>query len=168
MILIVRTKTLIAAGILLCTAIVIAGIYSENFKSVSVNESNYRVFVAGLGTVEGRWCGETGIAVIGLETRPAPVQSEELKVIDLLVANGGSVPVQFDADVTLTDPQGKRYSLRAKDQPKVQINPGALSQGTIIINVPKGTPDKDWMVEIKGGHLKDGVVLPLRVVKIKE
>ncbi len=167
MILIIRDKMFLITGILICAVLVLTGLWSRKETGVLVNEPNYRVFVAGLGTVEGRWSGQIGIAIIGLETRSAAAAEEEQKVLDLLVANQGSAPVQFDADITLIDPQGRRYGLKAREQPAVQINPGTLSQGTVIINVPKGNPDENWTVEIKGGNLKDGVILPLRVVKVK-
>ncbi len=134
--------------------------------AVATGDFNYRVFVAGVGTVEGKWCGSTGIAVIGLETRPGPTEEQELKLIDLLVANNSSAELLFNPDLTLVNRRGGRYGLKAKGQPEVLVKPGAMSQGTVIISVPKGFPDREWVLEIRGGNLKEGVVLPLRVAKV--
>ena len=132
----------------------------------SMSEFNYRVFVAGTGTVEGKWSGETGVAIIGIETRPAREQENELKVIDLLVANNSSEKKVFNSDIALINQRTGRFGLQGLDQPEVVINPGALSQGTVIISVPIGIPDSDWTLEIKGGNLEQGILLPLRVVKV--
>lgn len=167
MILVLRAKTLVLIGLFLGIAAIISILFIIP-TGASVTESNYRIFVAGIGTVEGKWHGEIGIAVVGLETRPAPIVNEELKVIDLLITNGRSEPLHFNPDITLINPKGDRYGLKASGQPQVIIKPGAMSQGTVIINVPKGTPDKFWMMEIKGGPLKDGVILPLNIQKLKE
>lgn len=167
MILMFKAKTLVIIGLLLSITTVIS-IWLICPSGASVNESNYRVFVAGIGTIEGKWQGEIGIALVGLETRPAPIENEELKVIDLLITNGRSDQLHFNSDITLINPKGERYGLKAKGQQQVMIKPGATSQGTVIINVPKGTPDRFWMMEIKGGPFKDGVILPLKVQKSKE
>lgn len=153
--------------LILTMAVVFTGLFLEvrRYAAVSTGEYNYRVYVAGLGTVEGKWSGETGIAVIGLETRPAPRQGEELKVIDLLIANKSSAKRMFNSDITLVSPDGARYGLRARGQPEVIINPGAISQGTVIINVPRGLPEDGWLLEIKGGNLQETVLLPLRVAR---
>lgn len=168
MILLVRGRTVLLFGLLAGVCIFMFQNTWGKQMRVSVTDPNYRVFVAGTGTVEGRWCGETGIALIGLETRPAPLKGEELKIIDLLVANGGSEVLQFNADVSLINNHGERYSIESESQPKVYVNPGTLSQGTVIINVPEGNPDNNWFLEIKGGNLGEGVVLPLKVLKVVE
>lgn len=167
MILVFRAKTLIITGLFLIIATVI-GIWLIRPTGASIADSNYRIFLAGIGTVEGKWQEEIGIALIGLETRPAPIQNEELKVIDLLVTNGRSEQLHFNPDITLINPKGEHYGLKAKGQQQVMIKPGTMSQGTVIINVPRGTPDSFWVMEIKGGPLKNGVILPLKVQKIKE
>ncbi|MCL4439478.1 MAG: hypothetical protein M1609_02465 [Firmicutes bacterium] len=166
MILVMQKRLFIAAALVLFIILVGLAAGHHRFSGVAAGDFNYRVFVAGVGTVEGKWSGDTGIAVIGLEARPAPEQGNELKVIDLLIANSGSVKVVFRSDITLINRQGRRYSLKAKGQPEVAINPGALSQGTVIISVPSGIPDNDWLLEIRGGNLKDDVVLPFRVIKV--
>lgn len=134
----------------------------------AVNDANYKVFVAGTGTVEGQWCGETGIAIIGLETRPAPQESNELKVVDLLITNGGSTDTKFNSDVTLINQSGARFGLKAAEQPEVLIRAGATSQGTVILSVPRGIPESEWLLEIKGGNLQDGVFLPLKINKVRD
>lgn len=136
------------------------------FTAVSTDNYNYRVFIAGLGTVDGKWCGSTGIALIGLEMRPAPEQDRELKVVDLLITNNSSTSLVFDSDISLVDSHGNRFGLEAQDQPEVVIKPGAMSQGTVIIDVPKGVPDNEWLLEIKGGSLLEGMILPLRINKV--
>ncbi len=130
-----------------------------------VDEMNYRVFVAGMGTVAGKWCGQAGIAVIGVETKPAGDKEMDLKFIDLLVANNGTTPLDFDPDISVHVKDGRKYGLQGSAQPRVTINPGALSQGTVVISLPRGIADPDCTLEIRGGHLKEGVRLPLRVIK---
>lgn len=167
MILVLRAKTLIIMGLLIMI-IAILGVCLIRPTGASVNKANYRIFVAGIGTVEGKWQGEIGVAVIGLETRPAAVEKEELKVIDILITNGRSEELHFNPDIALINPKGERFGLQAEGQQQVMIKPGAMSQGTVIINVPRGTPEMSWMMEIKGGPFKDGVIMPLRVQKVKE
>lgn len=144
----------------------ILAIKTFRFTPVSAEDFNYRVFVAGLGTVDGKWAGSTGIALIGLETRPASEQDRELKVVDLLITNNSSTSLVFDSDISLVDSHGNRFGLKAQDQPEVVIKPGAMSQGTVIIDVPKGVPDNEWLLEIKGGSLLEGMILPLRINKV--
>ena len=166
MVLIVDRRTMLL--FLVSIIIVAGGLFAGSwFATVAADDFNYRVFVAGIGTVEGKWSGDTGIALIGLETRPAMSEEEELKVIDLLIANSRSDSMAFDSDIALVNKKGERFTINAKNQPEVVIAPGALSQGAIIINVPKGVPDSDWLLHIKGGHLKGEVILPLYVVKVK-
>jgi len=150
--------------------IVTVGLTVASFRLVSAlsEEFNYRVFVAGIGTVDGKWCGDTGIAIIGLETRPSPEKGKELKVIDLLIANNSSIEKKFDSDIYLLNPAGNRYGIKAKGQPEVIIGPGALSQGTVIISVPRGIPDNKWFMEVKGGGLGGEVILPLKVMKVMD
>jgi hypothetical protein len=164
MILIVRKRNVFLAAL---TVLVLLGLVTVKFSFFSRPASlNYRVFVAGIGTIEGKWSGETGIAVVGLETRPAAKAEQELKVIDLLVANNSSEKMQFKSDIGLIDKTGRRFELKAKGQPEVSVNPGALSQGTVIISVPKGVPDQEWILEVKGGNLKEPVLLPLKIIKV--
>jgi len=89
-------------------------------------------------------------------------------VIDLLVANNSSEKIRFNSDIGLVDKTGRRFELNAEGQPEVIINPGTLSQGTVIINVPKGVPDSEWILEVKGGNLKESILLPLRILKVTE
>lgn len=155
---------LLAAGFILTLMALIGG--AAKLALDSGNDFNYRVFVAGVGTVGGKWSGNTGVAVIGLETRPAPEEGQELKVIDLLVANSGASPVIFNSDITLVNQWGERFGIKAEGQPEVVVHPGTLSQGTVIISVPKGSSDRDWLMEIAGGNLPEKIFLPLRVIKI--
>lgn len=160
-----RTKLwFFGAGLALALLLLIGG--AANMASVSGDDFNYRVFIAGIGTVGGKWSGNTGVAVIGLETRPASEKGMELKVVDLLVANNSSAPVVFKSNVTLVNQWGERFGIKAEGQPEVVVNPGSLSQGTVIIDVRKGFPDRNWLVEIAGGNLPEKILLPLRVVKI--
>jgi len=166
MLMIFKRQTVIftALIIIVVLAAMVWGI--SMFKDAFASGFNYRVFVAGIGTVEGKWCGDTGIAVIGVETRPAPEKGYELKLIDLLVANSSSGNLVFNPDISLVNNEGKKYGLKAHGQPEVIVKAGNLSQGTIIISVPEGIPDKEWQIEIKGGNLKEGIMLPLRVMKV--
>ncbi len=163
----VRKSMLGLWGLLILTAISVAIGYAR-FAPVSADNLDYRVFVAGLGTVNGKWCGNTGIAVIGLETRPASEEGKELKVIDLLIANNSSVNLIFNPDIVLLNRHGQHYGLEAEGQPAVVIKAGTMSQGTVVISVPQGIPDIEWLLKIKGGNLTEGVILPLRVVKTVE
>lgn len=168
MIFIARKRNVVLAALIV---VVVLGMIAVNFRFFSLpaaGDSKYRVFVAGIGTIEGKWSGETGIAVIGLETRPGAKADQELKVIDLLVANNSSEKMLFKSDIGLIDKKGRRFELKAKGQPEVSINPGALSQGTVIIGVPKGLPDQDWVLEVKGGNLQDTVLLPLKIIKVTD
>jgi hypothetical protein len=151
-------------------ALIAAGIFMilGDIKTVPVVKDgmDYRVFVAGLGTVQGKWCGQTGIAIMGLETRPASEKGNELKVIDLLIANSGEKDMIFNSEVSLVDSAKGRYGINGNTQPEVVVRAGMLSQGIIIISVPKGIPDSKWTLESKGGNLKDTVILPLKVQKV--
>jgi len=161
-----RTKLwFLGAGFALALLMIIGG--ATKMVLVSGDDFNYRVFVAGIGTVGGKWSGNTGIAVIGLETRPASEKGMELKVIDLLVANNSSVPLLFKSNINLVNQWGERFGIKAEGQPEVVIKPGSLSQGTVIIDVRKGFSDRDWLVEIAGGNLPEKILLPLRVVKME-
>lgn len=150
--------------------LILSGVFAVNLgiSRSAAGSLHYRVFVAGLGIIEGKWSGDTGIAVIGIETEKAVEPGQELKVIDLLVANKSSEKMQFNSDISLIDRSGRHFKLQAKGQPEVWLNPGALSQGTVIISVPKGLPDRDWTLEVKGGNLKEPVILPLRIIKVSE
>lgn len=168
MIFIARKRNVVLAVLIV---LILLGTIAVNYSFFSLpasGDSKYRVFVAGIGTIEGKWSGETGIAVIGLETRPAAKDDQELKVIDLLVANNSSEKMLFQSDIGLVDKKGRRYELKAKGQTEVSINPGALSQGTVIIGVPKGVPDQDWVLEVKGGNLQDTILLPLKIIKVTD
>lgn len=168
MVFIARKRNVVLAALI---GIVFLGMIAVNFMFFSrpvSGDLKYRVFVAGIGTVEGKWSGETGIAVIGLETRPAAKAEQELKVIDLLVVNNSSEKMLFKSDIGLIDKKGRRFELKAKGQPEVSINPGALSQGTVIIGVPKDVPNQDWLLEVKGGNLQDPVLLPLKINKVTD
>lgn len=161
-----RKKILVSLGFILVTFLF--GIsFHPALENVLARDFDFRIFVAGVGTVEGKWCQTTGLAIIGLETRPSPVDGQDLKIIDLLVANNGSAPLLFDADINLVTKQGKRFGLTAAGQPQVVVNPGEISQGTVMINVPEGMPDDQWVLEIKGGSLHEGVTLPIVEPKIK-
>ena len=155
---------LLGAGFALVLLMIIGG--ATKLVLVSGDDFNYRVFVAGIGTVGGKWSGNTGVAVIGLETRPASEKGLELKVIDLLLANNSSAPMVFKSSITLVNQWGERFGIKAEGHPEVIVNPGSLSQGTVIIDVRQGIPDRDWLVEIAGGNLPERILLPLRVVKI--
>lgn len=133
-----------------------------------VSSGKYKVFVSGVGTVEGVWAEKLGIALIGLQTKPAPEPDRELKYIDVLVANAGDEPIVFNPDFTLTDKKGSQYVLTSDGQPQAEIKPGTMSQGTVIIDVPKGIKDEDLTLEIKGGCLPQGVVMPLKVSKVNK
>lgn len=165
MILIFRKATvwlLTATFILSIVGVIVA---ENKLREASTANYDYRVFVSGLGTVEGKWCGNIGVAIIGLETRPTPEEGKELKVIDLLVVNSSSQKITFNPDINLINSRGQKYGLSAKEQPEVVIQPGTMSQGTLMIDVPKGVPDEEWLMEVKGGNLKKGVTLPLRIIK---
>jgi len=131
-------------------------------------ELDYRVFVTGLGTIKGKWSGKTGIAVLGVETGKVPEEGQELKVIDLLVFNGSSEDLVFNPDLTLIRGEGDSYGLKAGEQPEVIVRPGKMSQGTVIIGIPAGVPDNQWILQIKGGNLVNSITLPLRVVKARD
>ena len=140
----------------------------KNFdKPVQDEKSGYRVYVSGVGTVQGAWAGRLGIAVIGSETKADTNPEKELKVITLLVANQSKEKIRFAPDIALIDHQGNTYALHGTAQPTVEIAPGALSQGMVIIDVPRGVKDEDWRVTISGGPLPGPVTLPLQVVTMK-
>jgi len=161
-----KIRLLILAAALIMTAAGFAVLQNYDIGT-GAEEMDYRVFVAGIGTVAGKWCGQAGIAVIGVETRPAAEEDMELKIIDLLVANSAKTQLDFDPDISVTVKDGKKYGLQGSTQPQVAIKPGTLSQGTIIISIPKGIPDTDCSLEIRGGSLKGGVTLPLKVIKVE-
>lgn len=165
---IMRKRNVISAALMVLVLLGLLVVCFGFFARPASGDLNYRVFVSGIGTIEGKWSGETGIAVIGLETRQAAEAEQELKVIDLLVANKSSEKILFNSDIGLLDMTGRRFELKAKGQPEVSIDPGALSQGTVIISVPKGVPDQEWIIEVKGGNLSETVFLPLRIVKVLE
>ena len=165
MVLLIRRRAIWAAVLLLTVTMAAAVISSTIQVPVSADNFKYRVYVTGVGPVEGRWGGRTGIAVIGVKTLPALSESNELKTVDLLIANSSSSDLIFDPDITLINHLGQRFGLKGKGQPEVLIKPGSLSHGTVQIEVPKGISDDKWALEIKGGHLSKGVCLPLKVVK---
>lgn len=165
MLMVIKRKTVILGTLAILTVIGGIAVLNSGLLGTAAGDFDYRVFVAGIGTIEGKWSGETGIAVVGLETRPDTEQGRELKVVDLLIANSGSAKTEFRSDVFLINRKGEKYGLKAEGQPKVVINPGALSQGTVVISVPKGIPDNDWLLQISGGNLPENVLLPLRVIK---
>ncbi|MDT3700891.1 MAG: hypothetical protein RO469_15890 [Thermincola sp.] len=168
MILFVRKRMIFLAGLAVLHVLGMAAVSFGFMSKPASGTLNYRVFVAGIGTIEGKWSGETGIAVMRIETKPDVETDQELKVIDLLVANRSSEDIRFKSDIGLIDKLGRRFELQAEGQPEVSIEPGTLSQGTVMISVPKGVSDQEWLLEVKGGNLKDTVLLPLKVVKVKE
>ena len=165
MILLIRKKWLAAAGLFILMFGAGFMLLITGHAATGTGSMNYRVFVAGVGTVDGKWCGQTGIAIIGLKTGPAAEKDMELKAIDLLVANQSENPLVFDPDIAIITEDGFRYGLKAINQQQVVIKPDTLSQGTVLISVPKGTKNEGCLLEIKGGNLKDGLILPLRVIK---
>jgi hypothetical protein len=120
-----------------------------------------------VGTVQGAWAGRLGIAVIGVETKSDTNPEKELKVITLLVANQSKEKIRFDPDIALVDHKGNTYALHGAAQPMVEIAPGDLSQGVVIVDVPRGIKDEDWRLTISGGPLPGPVNLPLQVVIVK-
>lgn len=168
MIIIARKKNLSLAAMVVVALLGLLVLKFGFFSRPASGNMDYRVFVAGVGTIEGKWSGETGIVIVGLETRPAAEAEKELKVIDLLVANNGSEQMLFNSDIAMIDKTGRRFGLTAEGQPEVSINPGSLSHGTVIISVPKGVPDSEWILEVKGGNLPESVLLPLRILKVTE
>jgi len=167
MIVVARKRNMVLAALIVLVVLGLPAVNFLFFSRAASGNLNYRVFVAGIGTIEGKWSGETGVAIAGIETRPAAAQQES-KVIDLLVANNSSEKIRFNSDIGLVDKTGRRFELNAEGQPEVIINPGTLSQGTVIINVPKGVPDSEWILEVKGGNLKESILLPLRILKVTE
>lgn len=161
-----KNRLLIVAAVLILTAAGLTVLQNDDIGT-GAEEMDYRVFVAGIGTVAGKWCGQAGIAVIGVETRPAAEEDMELKFIDLLVANSAKTQLDFNPDISVTVKDGRKYGLQGSTQPQVAIKPGTLSQGTIVISIPKGIPDADCSLEIRGGNLKGGITLPLRVIKVE-
>ncbi|MBU7008624.1 hypothetical protein [Phosphitispora fastidiosa] len=168
MIIIIRKiRLLILAAALILTAAGFAVLQSHDIGT-GAEEMDYRVFVAGMGTVAGKWCGQAGIAVIGVETRPAAEEDMELKFIDLLVANSGKTQLDFAPDIGIAVKDGRKYELHGPSQPQVVIKPGALSQGTVVISIPEGIPETDCSLEIRGGNLKsEKIMLPLRVITVE-
>lgn len=136
-------------------------------KPVQDENPGYRVYVHGVGTVQGAWGGRLGIAVIGVETKPDTNPEKELKVITLLVANQSREKIRFDPDIALVDHKGNTYALHGAAQPMVEIAPGTLSKGVVIIDVPRGIKDESWRLTVTGGPLPGPVTLPLQVVTVK-
>jgi len=161
-----KIRIMILAAALIVTAAGFAVMQNYDIGT-GAEEMDYRVFVAGVGTVAGKWCGQAGIAVIGVETRPAAEEDMELKFIDLLVANSGRTQLDFAPDIGVAVKDGRKYGLQGSTQPQVVIKPGTLSQGTVVISIPKGIPDTDCSLEIRGGNLKGEIMLPLRVIKVE-
>lgn len=157
----------------LCLLIIIISLTFMVFRVVTETKGQavsgkYRVFVSGTGTVEGAWSGSIGIAVIGVATKAAPEPDKELKVIDVLITNAGNDSINFNPDFILVNKQGEEYILTPDGQPEVIIKPGTMSQGTVIIDVPRGTTDEDLTFEVKGGCFPTGIKLPLKVQKITQ
>jgi len=136
-------------------------------RQVEEGNLGFKIYVHELGTVKGAWAGRLGIAVIGVETRPDTDPAKELKVITLLVVNRNKEKIRFDPDVALVDDKGNSYALHGAGQPLVEIAPGEVSQGVVIIDVPKGVKDEYWRFNISGGPLPGPVSLPLKVVAVK-
>lgn len=136
-------------------------------KPVQNEDFDFKIYVYGQGTVQGAWAGPLGIAVTGVETRPDNDREKELKVISVLVKNQSSKQVRFDPDISLKDLGGNTYVLHGASQPAVEIAPGEVSQGTVIIDVPRGIKDEDWRLIVSGGPLPELVSLPLRVLKVQ-
>lgn len=168
-ILFARKFRLVTAAVLVLTILAVAGygVKTVVTKPVQAKDPGFKIYVRGLGTVQGAWAGPVGIAVTGVETRPDGDPGKELKVITLLVSNRDKKKVRFDPDIGLADLRGNKYSLQGADQPEVLIAPGATSQGTVIIDIPRGIKDEDWRLVISGGPLPGPVSLPLRVVTVK-
>lgn len=164
MIVTVKKKWLLVCAL---AAVVIAGLAEVaaiwNKYPVAGINSVYRVFVVGVGTVEGKWCGNTGVAVIKLQTQPARKEGKDLKIVDLLIANRGSESMKFYPDIALVNRRGEQYGLKGNRQPEVVIGPGELSSGTVIIDVPRGIPDDEWHIKISRGNIEGEIILPLRV-----
>lgn len=168
MILLVNRRRLISVIVPVLLLVTVAGYRMEKVMTKPVqDDSGFRVYVHGQGTVQGVWAGHLGIAVIGVETRPDTDRGKELKVISLLVSNQNKEKVRFDPDIGLKDPRGEIYLLHGAGQPVVEIAPGAVSQGTVIIDVPRGIKDGDWRLTITGGPLPEPVDLPLKVITVQ-
>lgn len=169
LIMFVDRRRLIKAAVLFLTILAITGygMLKVVTKTVQAENPVFKIYVNGLGTVQGAWAGPVGIAVTGVETRPDNSPDKELKFITLLVSNREKKAVRFDPDIGLADRRGNKYSLQGANQPEVQIAPGSTSQGTVIIDVPRGKKDEDWRLIISGGPLPGPVNLPLQVVLVK-
>ena len=161
-------KLIITALVLLALPAIAYGLKGGLPVTTNDDSLGFKIYVQGLGTVRGAWTGSMGIALIGVETRPDTDPAKELKVMTLLVANQSKKIIRFEPDIALVDKQGKAYDLQGASQPQVEIAPGTLSQGVVIIDVPKGNRDENWTLKLSGGPITGAVSLPLRVVTVKE